>query len=245
MQTSISKQVWEVRANYGPSINGCYFSQPAIMSPTRNLLSLHRFAFWLCQFCCQLRHRLRLEGVVRHRHFLCPKAVIFSLNHKQTVLAIGRTQWGGAMHRGLGGFGEWGVLLSGKLERPQRVPGVLHRVGANHMPILWRQCATGRAGTKEGTISSMPLYNWWGSQSLRLMSNFFGWVGSFDLFHREWIFLFQFTTTIDSVAVSEEMFAEGMVEHRKGSVSSSHPHAADIVSSVWGKQLSMFDMLIC
>ena len=41
---------------------------------------------------------------------------------------------------------------------------------------------------------------------------------------------FQFTTTIDSVAVSEEMFAEGMVDQPDD----SHPHAADIVSSVWG-----------
>ena len=40
----------------------------------------------------------------------------------------------------------------------------------------------------------------------------------------------KFTSTIDSVAVSEEMFAEGMVEDP----TPSHPHAEDIVSAGWG-----------
>ena len=48
--------------------------------------------------------------------------------------------------------------------------------------------------------------------------------------------LSQFTTTIDSVAVSEEMFAEGMQGEGEegGEEPYGHPHAADIVSSVWG-----------
>ena len=51
MQTSISKQVWEVRANYGPSISGCCFSQPAIEIDRNRLSSPNRQKFEI-EICC-------------------------------------------------------------------------------------------------------------------------------------------------------------------------------------------------